>query len=133
MLSCSVVSNSLRFHGLYPTRLLCPWDFPGKNTGVGCYFLLQGIFPTQGSNPCLLHLLHWQVDTLPLSHLGSPTITPWFIKLEEMFQITCSSRQEALVELPRTLGYCWGPAPVDPENSKGRRHRRSGNNCLIKR
>ena len=33
----------------------CPWDFPGKNTGVGCYFLLQGIFPTQGSNPCLLH------------------------------------------------------------------------------
>ena len=37
------------------TRLLCPWDFPGKNTGVGCHFLLQGIFPTQGSNPGLLH------------------------------------------------------------------------------
>ena len=37
------------------TRLLCPRDFPGKNTGVGCHFLLQGIFPTQGSN---LHLLH---------------------------------------------------------------------------
>ena len=36
-------------------RLLCPWDFPGKNTGVGCHALLQGIFPTQGSNPCLLH------------------------------------------------------------------------------
>ena len=35
--------------------LLCPWDSPGKNTGVGCYFLLQGIFPTQGSNPGLLH------------------------------------------------------------------------------
>ena len=57
------------FHGLYSprghTRLLCPWDFPGKNTGVGCYFLLQGIFPTQGLN---LSLLHWQVET----HLGSP-------------------------------------------------------------
>ena len=33
-----------------PTRLLCPWDFPDKNTGVGCHFFLQGIFPTQGSN-----------------------------------------------------------------------------------
>ena len=53
--SCSVVSDSLRPHGLYPTRLLHPWDFPGKNTGVGCHFLLQGMFPTQGSNPGLLH------------------------------------------------------------------------------
>ena len=37
------------------TRLLCPWDSPGKNTGVGCHFLLQGIFPTQGSNQGLSH------------------------------------------------------------------------------
>ena len=44
-------------------------DFPGKNTGVGCHFLLQGIFPTQGLNP---HLPHQQVDSSPLSHLGSP-------------------------------------------------------------
>ena len=42
------------------------WDFPGKNAGAGCHFLLQGIFLTQGSNPCLLHLLRWQVDSLPL-------------------------------------------------------------------
>ena len=55
-------------------RLFCPWNFPGKNIGVGCHFLLQGIFPTQGSNPCLLHLLHWQADSLPLSHQGSPSI-----------------------------------------------------------
>ena len=46
---CLAVCNSLPPHGLQPTRLLCPWDFPGKNTGVGCHFLLQGIFPTQGS------------------------------------------------------------------------------------
>ena len=46
-------------------------DCTGKNTGVGCHFLLQGIFPTQGSNLCLLGLLHWQADSLPLSHLGS--------------------------------------------------------------
>ena len=45
------------------------WNFPGKNTGVGCHFLLQGIFPTQGLN---LRLLNWQVDSLPLSHVGSP-------------------------------------------------------------
>ena len=45
------------------------WDFSDKNTGVGCYFLIQGIFLIQGLNQ---HLLHWQVDSLPLSYLGSP-------------------------------------------------------------
>ena len=48
------------------TRLLCPWDSPGKNTGMGCHFLLQGIFPSQGSNLCLLRLLHAQAGSLPL-------------------------------------------------------------------
>ena len=47
------------------------WDSPGENTGVGCHFLLQGIFLTQGSNPRLLCLLHW--------HLGSPE-SKWFLK-----------------------------------------------------
>ena len=83
--SCCLVTNSLQPHGLLPTRLLCPHDFPDKNTGVGCRFLLQVISLTQGSNPCLLHLLHWQADSLPLSHQGSPNIllfhlitsTPW--------------------------------------------------------
>ena len=42
-------------HGLQPTGLLCLWDFPGRNTGVGCHFLLQGIFLTQASSLCLLH------------------------------------------------------------------------------
>ena len=49
--SRSVVSYSVRPHGLWPSRLLHPGDFPGKGTGVGCHFLLQGIFPIQGSNP----------------------------------------------------------------------------------
>ena len=53
--SRSVVPNSLRPHELQPTRLFCPWDFPGKDTGVGCHFLLQGIFLSQGLNPGLLH------------------------------------------------------------------------------
>ena len=69
LLSHLVVSSSLRSQELSPARLLCPWDFPGKNTGVGCNFLLQGIFPTQGSNLCLLH---WQAGSLPLSHQRSP-------------------------------------------------------------
>ena len=45
----------LRLHGLYPVRLFCPWDFPGKNTRVGFHFLLQGIFLIQGLNTGLLH------------------------------------------------------------------------------
>ena len=64
-----VMPNSLRSHGLQPTRLLCTWDFPGKNTGVGSHFLLQGIFLTQGSN---LGLLHFRQILYQLSHQGSP-------------------------------------------------------------
>ena len=59
----------LRPHGLQPAGLFCPWDFPGKNTGVGFHFLLQGILLTQGSN---FHLLNWQANSLPLTHQGSP-------------------------------------------------------------
>ena len=52
---CLVKSNSLWSHDLQPIRSLHPWDFPGKSTGVGCPFLLRGIFPTKGSNPGLPH------------------------------------------------------------------------------
>ena len=68
----SVVSDSLQPYGVQAVRLLCPWISPGKNTGVGCHAPLQGIFPTQGSNPCLLHLLPWQVCSLPLASPGKP-------------------------------------------------------------
>ena len=69
---------TLQFPGLLPTRLLCPWNSPEKNTGVGCHALLQGIFRTQGSNPSLFSLLHWQVgfSTLP----GKPQYaTDWIL------------------------------------------------------
>ena len=69
MLTPSVLSDSSRRFELNPARLLCPWDFLGRNTGVSWHFLLQGIFLTQGLNPSLLH---WQADFLPLSHQGSP-------------------------------------------------------------
>ena len=66
---CVLVAQScltLKPHGLQKARLLCPWNFPGKNTGMGCHALLQGIFLAQGSNPSLLHLLHWRMASLPL-------------------------------------------------------------------
>ena len=69
LFSHSVISDSSRLRGLKPARLLCPWDFPGKNIAVGYHFLLQGIFLTQGLNT---HLLHWQGESLPLCHQGSP-------------------------------------------------------------
>ena len=62
---CSVVSSSLQ----PSARLLCPWDFPDKNTRVGSHFLLLGIFPTQWSNPGLLHC---RQILYSLSHQGSP-------------------------------------------------------------
>ena len=54
-----------------PRSSTVPWDFPSKNTGAGCHFLLQEIFPAQGSNACLLTFLAWKADSLPLFHLGS--------------------------------------------------------------
>ena len=69
--TCVLMSDSLRPCGPKPTRFLCPWDSPGKNNRVGCHFLLQEIFPTQGSNPHLLCFLPWQANFfLPLCHLG---------------------------------------------------------------
>ena len=68
--SHSVVSDSLWRHGLEPTWLLCPWDSLGKNTGVGCHFLLQGIFPIQRLNLSLLHCRKIQI-LYSLSHQGN--------------------------------------------------------------
>ena len=64
--SCPTLCDPMDY--MQPTRLLCPWDFPGNSTGVDCHFLLQGIFPTQGLNPGLPHCR----QTLNrLSHQGS--------------------------------------------------------------
>ena len=67
---CSVGQSCPTLRGLYPPGSTGR-GIPGKNTGASCHFLLQRIFLMQGSNPCLLHLLHWQADSLPLRHLGS--------------------------------------------------------------
>ena len=75
VLRVSVMSNSLQPHGLQPTMLLCPWDCPGKNAKVGCYFCFHGIFLTLGQNLHLLHLLHWPEYSSPLRHLENQSIT----------------------------------------------------------
>ena len=98
-LSRSVETDSLRPHGLYPASLLCPWKFSGNNTGVGCHFLLQGIFPTQGFEPTFSALagsffnpepprkphwiLYWQWKTEGLGCLGADSLqmylcSPWW-------------------------------------------------------
>ena len=83
---CSVVSDSVRPHGLYSL-----WNSPGQNTGVGSLSLLQGIFPTQGSNPGLPHCrLLYQ-----LSHKRSPRIVEWIA-----YPFSSTSSQ------PRNLLHC---------------------------
>ena len=69
----SVLSDSLWPYGLQTSRILCPRDSPGKNTGVGCCCLLQGIFPTQQTNLYLLHLLPGKLGSLPLAQTGKPS------------------------------------------------------------
>ena len=74
----------LRPQGLQLTRILCPWDFPGKNTGVCCHFLLQGIFLTQKLKSWFLH---WQADYLPLTHQGNPVEYYSLIKMNKIVSL----------------------------------------------
>ena len=99
---------------LWPPRtvthqLLYPWDSPGKNTGVGCHFLLQRIFLTQESNPCLLHLLHWQADFLPLRQ-------PQFISVQFSRSVMSDSLQPH--ELQHARLPCPSPTGKQPKKSK---------------
>ena len=87
---CCLVTESCLMLLLYPTRLLCPWGFLGRNIGVGCQFLLQGISPTQGLN---LRLLHWQVGPLPLSHLRSLFLNYKKILFHRDFFFSCMCAQ----------------------------------------
>ena len=84
MCVCSITHSCLTLQprGLSSSRLLGPWDFPGKNPGAVYYFLLQGNFPNQGSN---LHLLHWQGDSLPLSHLGNHLSPSLFFSFSQRY------------------------------------------------
>ena len=74
VLSHLVMYEFLRSHGLQLTRLLCLWDFPGKNTRVDCHFLIKGAFLTQGLEPSSPVSLASQADYLPTEPLEKPTI-----------------------------------------------------------
>ena len=73
-----------------------------KSTAVGCLFVFQGIFPIQGSKPSFLHLLHWQVDSFPLSHLGSCNEVPRMVK-----STRTESRIVVTEGLGREMGTCY--------------------------
>ena len=125
-------------------QIPCPWNYPGKNTGVGCHFLLQGIFPTQELNPRILCLLHWQVDCLPLAPPGKPsclpTITyiqvlpksgkqqglpPWLQKMDSNLHGSKSvvnagvSWLHSLIGLGQGAGQAWLPSPQSPSIVSG--------------
>ena len=93
----SVMSNSLQPYGLKSAGLLCPWDSPGKNTGVGCHTLLQGIVPPQGLNLSLM-LLHWQEGSLPPVTPGKPIYYMTLLYLYKVLEeVTLSCGQRNLV------------------------------------
>ena len=89
--SPSVVSDSLRPHGLWPTRLLCSWNSLGKTTGVGCHCLLQGIFLTQRLN---LSFLYCRQILYLLSHQGSPLLNR--VKIQQWDKLLTGSCHLAL-------------------------------------
>ena len=103
----SVMSYTLWPHGLQPARLLCPWDSPGKNARVGCHFLLQEIYPTQGSNPCLLHC--WQFFTAEPSGRkwgsGCKDSSPFTPRPGQLWALTytaCSCHLQEWTKVPST-------------------------------
>ena len=103
--SRSVVSNSLRSHGLQRNRLLHLWNFPGKRTGVGCYFLLQGIFLTQPWNPGLPHcrqtLYHLSHQFSSVQSLSCVQLfaSPWTTACQASLSITNSRHLLTLMSI----------------------------------
>ena len=89
----------LQPHGLQRTRFLCPWDFPGKNTGVGCHFPFQGIFRPGDKTHVFLH---WQVDSLALSYQGSP-LFGWSSRIKSSHPSTIWHQDSSVLPSNHTL------------------------------
>ena len=102
--SHSVVSDSLWPHGLYSA-----WNSPGQNTGVGSLSLLQGIFPTQGSNPGLPQagrfFTSWATGKTKNPRVGSPSLLQWIFPTQESNQglLHCRHYQGSPVQLKHTI------------------------------
>ena len=104
MFSCC--AQSLSCVWLFETHwLLCPWNFPGKNPRVGCHFILQGIFLTQGLNLCLLSLQHLQAGSLPLCYLGSQEVLI-FIYCIHSSVYTLMPNAKCIPPIPFPFGKC---------------------------
>ena len=108
---CAQFLNHTNLFATLRTVALCSWNCPGKNTRLDCHFLLQRIFQTQGPNPCLLHLLHGQVDFFsPLGHLGFRIVA---LQTSEGSRVACdlvcSSRTAS--QFKQVWGRVWLPVP----------------------
>ena len=99
----SVVSDSFPSRVLQAARLLCPWNSPGKNTGVGSHSLLQGIFPTQGLNPGILYC---RQVLYCLSHQGSPATGAKSVYILGQFQAYCASAIQLSIFVPNSFLHC---------------------------
>ena len=116
------MSESLGLHELWPTRLHCPWDFPGNNTGVGCHFLLQGSFPPRDWTwvPCIgrpvlyywanREALLWAILNNPLKVLVVQFLshvwvfaTPWTAELQASLSITNSQSLLKLMSIESVM------------------------------
>ena len=86
------------------------WNFPDKNTRTACHFLLQRIFPTQGSNLHPLHVLHWQADSLPWCHLRNMLATFKDLK-NHIRHSVCSKEKKNKVYV-----WKWQGGRVQPSN-----------------
>ena len=99
--SHSVMSDSLQPHGLWPTRPLDPLNSPGKNIGVGCHSLLQGIFPTQGLNPGLLHhrqILYHVSHQRQFQYSVISSMVGWERVLEKVVYLSMGGHHQTKVE-----------------------------------
>ena len=136
--SCSVVSDSLRPHGLWPTRFLRPWDFPGTSTGVGCHFLLQEIFPSQGLNPGLPHC---RQTLYRLSHQGGKKKKKNLLRRcqKDMHEIKrCNKNEEFLwwavnkLDMTRKNKQAWRKIETQAKIRKNEKKKRIFKNCRTK-
>ena len=127
---CLVIQSCLTLqpHGLYPARLLCPWDSPGKNTGVGCHALLQGIFPTQGSNPGLPHckrILYQLKEAKPSKSSRELVTIPWHLMksvpkvTKQMVNIVIYTQQWLLLFSPADIEIHQCLMPVQENGAAG--------------
>ena len=104
--SCSATSDSLQPHGLEPTRLLCLWNFPGKNTGVDCHFLLQGDPPNAEIKLVYPAL---QVDSLPSEPPGKPMLRK--VKVAQSCPTLCDSMDYMVHGILQGILPTQGPNP----------------------